>query len=463
MVQLSSAPNSPLNLQSIHDQMSRSVPRYTSYPTAPHFVTDITSSDVQCWRQDLAANEPVSLYIHVPFCREICSYCGCHTKASLRDSVIRAYADTLRDEILAAAEDLGRHGKRPVGHIAWGGGTPSILAGLGLDTVVKAIELGFALQDDLEHSMELDPRSVTREMVDELVCIGVNRVSLGVQDFDLTVQEKIGRIQPFAQVQNAVALLRQAGISAINLDLMYGLPGQTRDGLVKSLDLAMRLEPSRIALFGYAHVPWFKSNQKLIDEADLPDTAERLELEAVARARLTEGGFVPVGLDHFAHTDDPMAVALRDGTLKRNFQGYSTDNCQTLIGLGASAISNYPHGYAQNAPNLAAYCRSVFNGDVPVVRGKTIHNDDRARRDIINALMTSLSVDVAKIAAQYGQPICNFTSDLQSLKPFVEAGACTVDGFEVTIDPQASHVTRLIAASFDAYLVRSEAKHSVAV
>ncbi|MGA8157283.1 MAG: oxygen-independent coproporphyrinogen III oxidase, partial [Rhodoplanes sp.] len=323
----------------------RNVPRYTSYPTAPHFTADVGSSVYAAWLAAVPADATLSLYIHVPYCTEICRYCGCHTKATRRAEPLDAYADALISEIDLVAAAMT---SRSVVHQHWGGGTPSILGPERLARIVQRIANHFDLSRLIEHAIELDPRQVTKPLADVLAALGVTRASLGVQEFSPHVQEAIGRIQPFETVRAAVDALRSAGVTRINVDLMYGLPGQTIADVEATADLAAALHPARLALFGYAHVPWFKANQKLIDEAALPGAGERIEQARAAALRLAGHGYVPIGLDHFARADDELALAGRTGGLRRNFQGYTTDPADALIGLGASAIGKLPQGFAQN-------------------------------------------------------------------------------------------------------------------
>ena len=282
----------------------RNVPRYTSYPTAPHFTADVGPSVYAAWLAAVPADAALSLYIHVPYCTEICRYCGCHTKATLRPEPLDAYVEALIGEIGLVAAATAARG---VVHLHWGGGTPSILGPERLARIVQRIAQHFDLSRIAEHAIELDPRQVTRPLADALAALGVTRASLGVQEFSPHVQEAIGRIQPFETVRTAADALRSAGIARINVDLMYGLPGQSIADVQATVDLVAALHPSRLALFGYAHVPWFKANQKLIDEAALPGASERIDQARAAAQRLASHGYVPVGLDHFAQADDALA------------------------------------------------------------------------------------------------------------------------------------------------------------
>ncbi|MEJ1156948.1 oxygen-independent coproporphyrinogen III oxidase [Prosthecomicrobium sp. N25] len=440
---------------------ARTVPRYTSYPTAPHFSDAIGPDDYAAWLRALPGDGPVSLYLHVPYCRAICHYCGCHTKAALRDEPVIDYAERLIAEIGLVADTAGR--RLPVAHVHWGGGTPSLLPAASFLKIVAALRERFDWLPDAEHAIELDPRTVTPALAATLAAAGVTRASLGVQDFDRTVQEAIGRIQPFETVERAVAALRGVGITAINFDLMYGLPHQTAETIRTTVALAQSLEPSRIALFGYAHVPWFKKHQRLIDEAALPGASERIQLEQVARDALAATGFQAIGLDHFARPDDAMAVADRAGALRRNFQGYTTDTADTLIGLGASSIGRMPQGFVQNDPDVGRWGRAIAAGRLPVVKGKALDADDRLRGAIIERLMCDYRVDLAAVTAAFGETPAAVADGTERLAELVRDGLVRLDGPVVSVTEGGRPFVRLAAAAFDAYLARAAARHSMAV
>ena len=440
---------------------SLSVPRYTSYPTAPHFSADVGAEEAGRWLREVGPQEAVSLYLHVPYCRAICHYCGCHTKASRRDGPLIDYGEGLQQELALIAEALGR--RQPVSHIHWGGGTPSLLPRDTFLAVVKTIRQAFAILPEAEHAIELDPRTVTAELAATLRDAGIGRTSLGVQDLDATVQQAMGRVQPFEVVAEAVAHLKAEGIDAINFDLMYGLPFQTAETIIDTVRRALTLQPSRIALFGYAHVPWFKTHQRLIDGASLPGAAARLELEAVARAELAAAGYVAIGLDHFAHPEDSMAVALREGQLKRNFQGYTTDTAQTLIGVGASSIGRLPGGFVQNALDVSHWRQAIEAGRLPIVKGKALDRDDRLRSDIIERLMCDYAVDLTAICARFGLTPAAVADAFPMLQDQASDGLVTIDGDQVTVTEAGRAYVRVVASAFDAYLPRNTARHSVAV
>nr|WP_294534039.1 oxygen-independent coproporphyrinogen III oxidase [uncultured Rhodoblastus sp.] len=438
----------------------KSVPRYTSYPTAPHFSAGVGPETYQGWLASLPVTTRLSLYLHVPYCRELCTYCGCHTKATRKDEPLKAYAELLSREIDMAARQTPA---RTVVHAHWGGGTPSLLGGPRLLALTDALRSRFAFAPDAEVSIELDPRHVDSEMIDSLAVAGVTRVSLGVQDFNPHVQEAIGRVQSFETVARVVDLLRRRGFAAINLDLMYGLPYQREEDVVRTAELAASLKPSRLALFGYAHAPWFAKRQSLIDSAALPAAAERLKQANIARKTLTDLGFTAIGLDHFAMPDDRLAVLARDGRLRRNFQGYTTDLADALLPFGASSIGRLPQGYVQNAADVASWRRAIEAGKFATVKGAVFSRDDLARATVIERLMCDFSVDYGEIAAEWLGDDTAFDAAQPDLAHLIQEGVATQEGRRVTITEAGRPFLRLVASAFDAYLPARAARHSVAV
>ncbi len=437
---------------------ARNVPRYTSYPTAPHFSAAVGPETYGQWLAELPAAAALSLYLHVPFCVELCLYCGCHTKAARRRDPVERYAERLIEEIAIVG---ARTGRRKVTHLHWGGGTPSILDETWLKRIADKLAAAFDLSAIKEHAIELDPRRLTRPLARALAAIGVNRASLGVQDFSPRVQRAIGRIQPYDVVARAVELLREAGIDRLNIDLMYGLPRQTTDGARRSAMLAGSLDPQRLALFGYAHVPWFKTHQRLIDQAGLPSAASRIAQSRAAAQALADLGYVPIGLDHFAKPTDELALAARAGRLHRNFQGYTVDDAGALIGLGASAIGRLPQGYVQNAVDTGGYSRAVAMGQLATVKGIALSDEDRLRGTIIERIMCDLAVDLSAMSAEPAATA--FANEMRLLAPLAEDGLVRIDGGRIAVTEQGRPFARLIAAAFDTRLAASKTPHSAAV
>ena len=424
------------------------VPRYTSYPTAPHFSTAVGEGEYRDWLRQLAPSEIVSIYVHVPFCREMCWYCGCHTTVTARQAPISRYVSALLHEITRVASEL--HSGLRAGHLHWGGGSPTLLTADQLKLIHGALTKNFEFDSQSENAVEIDPRTMTVELADALARVGVNRASLGVQSFDPKVQVAINRVQTFEVTAAAVRLLRERGIPAINLDLIYGLPFQTVDSCLETVEQALRLQPDRLAVFGYAHVPEFKLHQRRIDRATLPGPAERYaQAEAISRA-LTLRGYRQIGLDHFALPGDSLAIATEKGKLHRNFQGYTADPCRTLIGFGASAIGRLPGGFVQNSPRLPDYERYIAAGRLATVRGHKLSADDRRRSAIIEQLMCDYRADVSE-----------FGTD--SLKLLERDGLIRRSGNIVEVVEDARPLIRAIAAVFDAKLAGSASRHVTAV
>ena len=437
------------------------LPRYTSYPTAPRFGAQVGTADYAGWLAALAPGTALSLYVHVPFCRAMCWYCGCNTTVALRDGPVAAYVDTLRREIDLVAAQVA--GPVDVRHIHFGGGTPTILTPEDFAGIVAQIRRRFAVSPQAELAIEIDPRHLGTAMVTALAQAGINRASLGVQSFDPAVQQAINRVQSVAQTEEAVGALRKAGIAAINLDLIYGLPRQSVRSCIETIERALPLRPDRLSIFGYAHVPQFKKHQRRIADAELPGGEERLEqAEAMAR-RLVEAGYVRIGLDHFARPDDPMAVAAQSGGLRRNFQGYTTDPCDALIGFGASAIGRLPQGYVQNETVIGAYAARVAQGEIPVARGYALTADDRLRAELIERLMCDFEVDIATVCARHGAEEAGLAASLDRLAPLCGAGIVTRDGSRIRVAEHARLLVRKAASAFDAYLDEAGRQFSRAV
>ncbi|WP_442754106.1 oxygen-independent coproporphyrinogen III oxidase [Methylocystis sp. JAN1] len=438
----------------------RSAPRYTSYPTAPHFSKEIGDAQMREWLAALDPHASLSLYFHVPFCREICAYCGCHTKATQREAPLTSYKETLLREIEMTARATRARG---VSSIHWGGGTPSILGPARFMEVVTRVRELFDVTHETEHAIELDPRILDAEMAAALARAGVTRASFGVQDLNEHVQRAAGRLQPFEIVERAVATLRSAGVSAINLDLMYGLPHQSVADVERTAAMAASLDPQRLAVFGYAHVPWFKANQKLIDASALPGAAERLAQAAAVRAALEGAGYDAVGLDHFARPSDPLAVAAREGRMRRNFQGYTIDSAMALLPFGVSSIGRLPQGFVGNATDVAGWRRAVEDDRFPVTRGLAFSIEDLARADVIERLMCEFSADFGEIALEHGFAVDAFDAARAPLSGLERDGVVEVAARRVKVTERGRPFVRLVAAAFDAYLETAAARHSAAV
>ena len=349
------------------------------------------------------------------------------------------------------------------GHLHCGGGSPSILHGDDWVRIVDSLRARFDIATDAELAVELDPRTTTRAYVATLAAAGVNRVSIGVQDLHPEVQQAINRVQPFEVTERVVRWLRGHGIDRINMDLIYGLPHQTTRRVVRMVDRVLSLRPARVALFGYAHVPWMKPHQRMIDESALPDTAERWDQCAAAAARLERAGYIAIGLDHFALPDDELATALGERRLHRNFQGYTTDTARVMIGFGASSIGALPQGYVQNATPLRGYFEAVAAGRLPVARGFALVPEDRLRGDVIERLMCDMWVDLDRICRRHHTDSGHFDDDIGKLAALRDDGIVNIDGHRISVTERGRPLVRLVAAAFDGYLADGGIRHSRAV
>ncbi len=437
------------------------VPRYTSYPTAPHFTEAVDAATHARWLAEIPEGESLSLYIHIPFCDTMCWFCGCHTKIVNRYEPITTYLDHMTVEVERVAETLGK--RHRASHVHWGGGTPTSLTPADILRLSDSLHGHFDFDERSEFAVEIDPRGVGEDTIAALGKAGVTRASLGVQDFSPKVQQAVNRIQPFDETKRVIDGLRGVGIAEINVDLMYGLPHQGTEEVLATAEKVLELEPARLALFGYAHVPWMKVHQKMIDEDALPGTEERWQQAGAAGAYLEDHGFVTIGLDHFARADDPMAVALKAGALHRNFQGYTTDRADTLVGFGASSISSLPAGYVQNFPQLNLYRRALDEGRLPTARGVELSTDDRLRRGVIERLMCDLEIDLGEICAEYGAPPDALADSRPKLEKLAADGLIELDGDRVTVTPDGRLLVRCVGAAFDAYFTEQPARHSKAV
>lgn len=434
----------------------RPVPRYTSYPTAAQFHGAVGPVEHRTWLQDLARTS-ATFYLHVPFCARLCWYCACHTSAVNRPDSLDAYAQALAKEIdlvAAVAPDLC------VGSIQWGGGTPSQLGVDRIVSVARQLAARFDRRSGEETSMEIDPRFCDEALVGALQAIGVNRVSLGVQDFDIGVQQAINRLQSVDDTATAVGRLRGAGIRRINIDLVYGLPRQTPETLARTLDAALQLAPDRFAVFAYAHVPWMKARQKLIDTEALPGAAARSAMSALVSERLLAGGYVKVGLDHYARPHDALATAAKQGQLRRSFQGYVAEERPWVVGLGASAISSLPRGYTQNATDTARYRSLMDAATFATARGLEFCAADRLRGEIIERLMCTFSVDLAEICCRHQVSLPSFLAEIEALPALVDDGLVERQGDRLNVTERGQPLVRFVCAAFDHHLHHADGRHS---
>lgn len=437
-------------------QYDRPVPRYTSYPTAPHFQAGTGDQDYEKWLAAIPLSETLSLYLHVPFCQKLCWYCGCHTKITQRYAPVEDYAHLLLREIAILKDLLGSN--RPVSQIHFGGGSPGMLRAQDFELIMNSLLKTFNIGKQTDIAIELDPRGITEGRVAIYAKSGVTRISLGVQDFDEQVLKAVNRQQPFLLSYDAVSLLRSYGIHALNLDLLYGLPHQNPQTMESTIDKALLLDPDRISLFGYAHVPWVKKHMKLIDEQALPDKEMRYDLFQIGSTKLKQAGYETIGIDHFAKGNDALVKASKAGKLRRNFQGYTDDTAKVLIGMGASAIGKMEQGFVQNAVDMPTYKNAVLGGRLPVRKYCALSAEDRLRSAVIEALMCNFTANVPHLCSLHGFDRNYLQTELESLDQWQKDGFVTLSPEGVIdIDKQASAITRLVASIFDTYLMHSDA------
>jgi oxygen-independent coproporphyrinogen-3 oxidase len=420
--------------------LANPVPRYTSYPTAADF-RDAFGPDRMLEALDaIETGTQISLYIHIPFCTEICWYCGCNTGRANRRERLCSYLDALNREIAFVAALLKDRAK--IGWIAFGGGSPNAIAPVDFVRLADHVMTAFHCSNPVI-SVELDPRHMSRQWADTLGEVGVTRASLGVQTFKPEIQSAIGRSQPFELVERSVAELREAGVTSLNFDLMYGLPGQSLDDLARTIADTVSLGADRVALFGYAHLPDMIPRQRQIDAANLPDAALRFAQADAGCTWLSEADYVPVGFDHFARASDPLAVAATAGTLRRNFQGFTEDGADILVGLGASAISIFPDRIIQNEKNSGRYRALVGEGKHPAVRGCLRSSEEQGQAKVIEAILCRGRASLADL--------CDAERYMEMLQPFLERRLLRIEGSEIMLEPPALPYARHIASVFDRF------------
>ncbi len=433
-------------------------PRSTSYPTAAQLTPDIGPATYAGWLSELPADASVSLYVHVPFCARLCWYCGCNTRAVTRPGVLADYISLLREEIALVEKHLPGPMKAHAIHL--GGGTPNMTSVDDLTVLFATLRQVFRVAPGIEIAAEIDPAQLRPEWVRAAAFHGLSRASLGVQDLSPEVQAAVNRIEPFEVVARAARLLRRAGVASLNLDLMYGLPRQRSAHVLATLDAVLTLKPDRLALFGYAHVPWMKPHQRLIDETTLAGDAERLEQSEAAAERLAAEGYVRIGLDHYALPHDELAIALQEGWLRRNFQGYTTDEEGPLIGFGVSAIGETSRGYVQNSADEVTWRKAVAAGRLPTARGVAVTEDDRLRAELIQRLMCDFAVDVPAVEARQARRLAADPMREAALAGLARDGVIEDTAGVIRITELGRPFVRQVCAAFDAYLAPEALRHS---
>lgn len=431
--------------------LSTPVPRYTSYPTAAEFSETVGQSDLEEALAGVQGDEQLSLYVHIPYCHEICWYCGCNTGAANRTHRLASYLEALRAEIDLVAARLGGRGQ--VQRITFGGGSPNAIAPEQFAALLADLRWAFAAQD-ASLSIELDPRSLDGPWFDAIAVAHIRRASLGVQTLEPKVQAAIGRLQPLDLIQTCVEELQRAGVSSLNFDLMYGLPHQGMEELERTLSAVIALAPERIAVFGYAHVPHLIPRQRQIDGSALPDAEQRFGQAELGHQMLVSAGYEPVGFDHYALPADPLAIAAEDGNLKRNFQGFTDDQADVLIGLGASAISQFPGLIVQNEKNAGRYKARVSSGLLAADRGIVRTGEDQQRGRIIERLLCDGKAEISAVKER---------ALLYRLRPFLERGLATLEHGRLRLPDYSRPYARAIASLFDTHRQPADRRFSSAI
>jgi oxygen-independent coproporphyrinogen-3 oxidase len=438
------------------EKYDRPGPRYTSYPTAVEFTEEIGAAAYgERLEAAAASDEPLSLYFHLPFCHERCTFCGCHVIITKKHEVASDYLGFLHREIDLVADRLGN--RTTVRQLHWGGGTPTYLTPAEMDALFAKITSRFTIEDDAEVAIEVDPRVTTDEQLEHLKRLGFNRLSMGVQDFTPAVQAAINRNQTEEETTALIHKCRDLGLDSLNIDLIYGLPKQTTDAFVENLDKVIALRPGRVAVYSYAHVPWMKANQRKTEEAMLPSPEVKLRLFAEARRAFTAAGYDPIGMDHFALPDDELAVAANEGKLHRNFMGYTTKPAPDMLGLGVSSIGDVGGAYFQNHKILPKYKNAVDAGELPVLRGVELTPSDLVRRHVIQSIMCNWGVDKRATEERWGIRFDEeFATEIADLEAEVENGFVEMDATEIRVVGTGRIFVRNIAMIFDERLRRME-------
>jgi len=437
-------------------------PRYTSYPTADRFHEAFEPAGLVRTLRERKGNErPISLYFHIPFCDTVCYYCACNKVITKDRGRADRYLDYLSREMELIAKELS--GSRSVAQLHLGGGTPTFLTDAQMRRLFAQINEHFTLTDDGEYSVELDPRRVSRETIGLLAELGLNRMSVGVQDFDPRVQKAVNRIQSVEETNNVIDAARESGFRSVSMDLIYGLPLQTLDSVSATLDAVLGIAPDRIALYNYAHLPTRFMPQRRIKEEELPSADEKLRILGMAIDKLEQAGYVYIGMDHFARPDDEMAIAQREGRLHRNFQGYSTHAGCDLLSFGISAIGMTEGLYTQNVKTLDAYYEALDKGELPVARGYRMDQDDGVRYAVIQSLMCDFALSLREIEQRWGLRFdAYFARELDELRAMAAAGLCEITPDEIRVTERGRLLVRVIAMVFDRHLHehRTGAKYS---
>jgi len=429
---------------------SKPGPRYTSYPTALEFDNDFSYESYLEYLKN--GKEKLSLYIHLPFCRSACYFCGCNVVYTSKEDKLSRYVEYLKKEIDILAKHLDT--SREVIQFHFGGGTPTYYKDFELDEIISYVKSKFPnWSDDAEVSVEIDPRYFNEEQMKVFAKYGFNRISFGVQDFDPKVQKEIHRIQPYESTKEAVELARKYGIKSINMDLIYGLPYQTFESFSNTLELAFSIEPNRLAVFNYAHVPWMKKTMRKFDETTIPSPDLKLKIFKHTMDFFNSKGYKMVGMDHFAKPDDELFSAIAKGELHRNFQGYTTRGGANLIGIGLTSIGEGSRYYAQNTKDMKLYEEAIDAGRLPFEKGVELSDDDYLRKAVIMELMANFSIDIKRVEKEHGISFKKYFADaMDTLEEFAKEDIITITDEKITVSPTGTLLIRNIAMPFDAYM-----------
>ncbi len=434
------------------EKYSKAGPRYTSYPTAPEFTEEFSQEDLKEYFKNQNDNRNLSLYIHLPFCRSACYFCGCNVIFTSKEDKKVKYIEYLKKELAILKEHLNT--QRVITQMHFGGGTPTFFTPSQLEEIISMLKNTFPnFSDDAEISCEVDPRFFTQEHMNVLKAGGFNRLSFGVQDLNEEVQKTIHRVQPYETTENVMRIAREAGINSINIDLIYGLPHQNRKTFNETIKQIIKLDPDRLAVFNYAHVPWLMKTMRKFDETTFAPPSEKLEILKDTIEFFTTNGYKMVGMDHFAKPEDELFKAIKKGELHRNFQGYTTKGGADLIGIGVTSIGNGVDYYAQNFKDLKQYETALDNGDLPIFKGYKLSQDDILRQYVIMELMSNFSLNIKRVEATFNINFYEYFNDaLESLNEFIKADLISIENNKVLVSQTGTMLIRNICMPFDAYL-----------
>jgi len=449
------------NIQSLLRKFDTSGPRYTSYPTAPNFHTNITHNDWDiALHKSNESNKNISLYFHIPFCHSLCFFCGCNMQVTRNQALVESYLNHLFIEMEMISKKLDSN--RTVSQIHFGGGTPNFLNPHQIISLGEKINSLYNLSNKVEFSCEIDPRTISLNHVEALVEIGVNRISIGIQDFDMKVQKSVNRVNSYAKVKQVQSWFKKFGINKFNFDLIYGLPLQNLKSFSKTLNKVIELNPSRIATYNFAYLPSLKPHHKLINENELPPTKTKIKLLELIIQNLSQNGYTYIGMDHFSKNDDELIIAQKNGSLQRNFQGYSTQKETDLFAFGVSSISSFGGTFFQNYKGIFTYAENLGSNLLPIEKGYICNDNDELIQNVISSLMCDLEIDFQKFSLKYNiNFMSKFETELSILaSKFEEDGLIEISSKRLLVNPVGRLFIRNIVMVFDQYLIKDKSFYS---